>query len=89
MGNGLIESHKAGVVLWLLRSWVWLCLRLLCLSFSGTSHSARLTLESLTGALNIRVEAQGHFHCLISQITQYPFMLLTIAFKNQSPVMPK
>lgn len=89
MGNGLIQSHKARVVLWPLSSWMWFCPRLLCLTVSGVSNSAWLTVKSLTGVLNIRVEAQGHFQCLISQITQDPFMLLTIAFKNQSPVMPK
>lgn len=89
MGNSLIQPHKARVVLGLLCSWMCLCPRLLCLSVSGISRSAWLTGESLTGPPNIRVEAQGHFQCLISQITQFPFMLLTIAFKNQSPVMPK
>lgn len=89
MGNGLIQSHKVRVVQWLLCSCTWLCLRLLCLSILGTLQSTFLTVKSLTDALNVRVKARGHFQCLISQITQYSFMLLTITFKNQSPIMPK
>lgn len=61
----------------------------LCLSILGTTQSTFLTVKSLADMLNVRVKRQGHFQCLISQITQYPFMLLTITFKNQSQITPR
>lgn len=86
VGNGLIQTHKSGVVLGLFCSCMWLCLRLLCLSILGTSQSTFLIVKSLIDTLNERVKAQGFSNVWFLKLlsTHLCCLLLHLKINHQS-----